>query len=365
MRHLMTATALPVLAMLGSPVLAQTYSNETGSVTFYGQVSPTYLGYDDGDETSSELADNAHSNTRVGFWLERELATSVLKFNFETAVGLPQTSAFSQDSSPDWEWDKTKLRKVDIVWDSLSWGSISFGQGSMASDGVATIDKSGTTMVSTVTTSDTAGSYLFREDGGDLSDIALGDVYSDFDGGRRGRIRYDTPTFGGFRLAAAYGEEILNSGDDSEYYDIGAFYSNDYGSFEVSAGAGYAWKDSDGDTTERYAGSVSVLHGDTGLNGTFALGGDPDGGDYCYIKAGWITDFTPVGSTAFSADYYSGSDFQNDGSSSDAWGLQVTQNFDAHNIEAYAGFASYEFDGDGGVDYQDSSSTLAGLRWRF
>ncbi len=360
-----TGTTLAALTM-ATTAMGQSYSNDTGgSVTFYGQASPAYLQFDDGEKSYGDLVDNTRSNTRVGFLLDQVLGNGQkLVFNFETALGAPGSSSFSQDSDPVWTWEKTDLRKIDLAW-SGTFGTFSIGQGSMASDGIATNDLSGTTMASTVTTADSAGGYLFRLGDGDLSDVTIGNVFSDFDGGRKGRVRYDTPSFNGFTLAASYGQEILAEDDDRDFYDIAAFYQGDAGDMKVRAGLGYAWVEDDGDTSEAYAGSVSVLHGPTGLNGTLAAGGRPDGAHYVYGKAGWIANLTDVGGTAFSADYYSGQDFGTDGSESTQWGVQATQNFDDLNLEAYLGYAAYTFDDDSGADYQDASSVLAGIRWKF
>lgn len=342
-------------------------TNESGGeVTFYGQLSPTYLGFDDGSETDGNIADNTHSNSRVGFNFDQTFGNGQkLRFTFETALGAPQSSAYSQDAAPTWTWEKTDLRKIDLVW-SGDFGAISFGQGSMASDGVAGNDFSKTTMASAVATSDTAGSYFFRLKNGDLSNVALGDVYSDFDGGRKGRIRYDTPERDGLRLAVAYGTDVLKDTGDKTYYDVAVLYENQIKDVEYAAGFGYAWVDQDdADTGESWAGSFSAVHKPTGLNGTFAAGSEKDGGNYGYVKIGWIGDLWSVGYTGFSADYYVGRDFGSDGSESSQWGIQAAQKFDDWNLEAYIGFAEYSFSDKTDDSYKDASSVIGGVRWKF
>lgn len=364
------AAATSVLA-LSVPAHAELkYSNDTGgSALFYGQLSPAYLHVDDGEDTDGNLVDNTRSNSRVGVFLDQELSNGqMLRFNFEAALGAPQSSGFSLDEEPDWDWERTDIRKVELIW-SGDFGKISAGQGSMASDGIATTDNSRTIMASTVTVPDAAGSYDFRLKDGSRSGVTVGSVFTDFDGGRRNRLRYDTPKFGGVSdgggvsLALAYGEEILNRDDDATYYDIGLFYGDTVGDLNLAGGLGYAWKDDD-KVTESYAGSFSLVHTPTGLNGTVAAGGDPDGGSYGYIKLGWIADFWDVGYTAFSADYYSGTDLGGDGSDSTSAGVQVTQKIDSLNMEAYLGYNRLGYDDDT-ANYQDIDVVLTGIRWKF
>jgi hypothetical protein len=190
-------------------------SNDTGgSVTFYGQLSPTFQFFDDGTETYSNLADNANSNSRLGFNFDQDLNGNRFRFTYEAAIGFPQTSEFSQEGDdPFWEWQVTDLRKAEVRYRG-AFGEVYLGQGSMATDGSAGADLFGTTIVGTVTMSDSAGSYQFRDDDTkNLSGIAIGDVFDDFDGSRRFRIRYDTPEFNGFSGAVAYGTNELSEGD--------------------------------------------------------------------------------------------------------------------------------------------------------
>lgn len=367
MIHKATNLALASLLAAGA-ANAQTYSNETGgSVTFYGQLNPSVLSFDDGDDTDTNLVDNTHSNSRVGFHIDQDLANGQkLRFTFETALAAPGSAGFSQGSSPIWDWQRTDIRKVDFAW-SGSFGTVYVGQGSMATDGIASSDLSGTGLASAVATSDTAGSYLFRESDGSLSDIALGDVYGDFDGGRKGRFRYDTPDWNGFTFGASYGTDILDDVGETTYYDVAGYYDNTVGSIQLVAGLGYAWEeDDDGDTSGSWAGSVSGLHEPTGLNATFAVGGDDEDASYYYTKLGWTASLWSVGKTSFSADYYGGSDFINGSSDSTQWGVQAAQTFDDLDLEAYIGYAQYGLEVDGtDVDYADASSVLAGVRWSF
>ena len=288
-----------------------------------------------------------------------------LRFNFETGLGILNTSETNQIDNPDWiDWQKTDIRKLEGVFEG-AWGSIWLGQGSMASDGAAEVDNSGTSLAGYVNLADTAGSYLFR-DGETLSGIDIGDAFKDFDGGRRFRLRYDTPDFAGFTVSAAYGEEVLDSENDNTYYDLAVRYGIANEVIEFDAALAYSWEDDEDDTVEQLIASGSLTHVPTGLNLTLAAGDRQDeGGGYGYIKIGWNGDLLRYGSTAFAVDYYDGSDFVTSGSESASWGAQAVQNFDDWGLEAYLGYRVYSYDDNSEADYQDVSAMLVGARWKF
>lgn len=355
-----------LVASAATPLAAQTFTDDAGrEVTFYGQLNPAFQFFDDGEETFNNLVDNENSNSRLGFTIDTPLFGNDLRFRFETALGLAASDDFSQESEPDGlDWRRTNLRKLELIY-SGDFGAVSAGQGSMATDGSAGADASRTTVVGSVAIPDVAGSFQFRDDAGALSGIEIGDVYDDFDGSRRMRLRYDTPSFSGFSLAAAYGQEVLRDGDDADYYDVAVYYENALGDLELEGSLGYAWKDETGGTEENIVGSATLFHTPTGLNLTVAGGADQnDGGSYGYVKAGYVANFFDFGYTAFAAEYYSGSDFNVDGSESEAWGFLVSQQVEAQSLEVYLGYRNYSYDDDA-ADYQDASSVLAGARWRF
>ncbi|NRA99003.1 MAG: hypothetical protein HRU32_04130 [Rhodobacteraceae bacterium] len=159
---------------------------------------------------------------------------------------------------------------------------------------------SGTTLANKVTRADFAGSFQFRDPSGTLSGIDVGDVFKDLDGSRRARLRYDTPSFSGCTAGAAYGINALSSGN----------------------------------------------------------------GSYVYGNVGYGGSWLSIGDTAFSVDFYRGTDFESSGSSSDSWGVGVTQDFDAQSIEAYLGYIQYGFS-DAAISYADLTSITFGARWRF
>ncbi|WP_371037782.1 MULTISPECIES: porin [unclassified Rhodosalinus] len=358
----------------GTSAGAQTFENDTGgSVRFYGQASPSYLSFDDGEETTGKIVDNSNSNTRFGFAVTQPMSDGDLVFTFETGLGFRQSALLSQSNTPPTlDWRRTALRRLEAAY-TADFGTLAIGQGFMATDNVATLDPSGTALVVSVGVSDAA--FAFREKSGALSDVRVIDAFKEFDGARLFRIRYDTPTYSGFSGAVSYGRNVLAEDDDTDYYDIALRWSGTQGDFALAAAAGYAWEDEgnsrapglkpgDVTTNERYSGSFSLLHTPTGLNLSASAGGDPDGGNYGFVRAGWVYDVTSQGPTALAVSYYGGSDVAEENSSSEGVGFAAMQTFTDLDLDVYLGYREYYYDDDA-ASYQDASSVFLGARFKF
>jgi hypothetical protein len=103
-------------------------------------------------------------------------------------------------------------------------------------------------------------------------------------GGPQSAVRYDSPTWGGFRFETSYGENQGLDGidaSDQDFWDIALFYTADWNSIKVSLAAAYTWIESGistGDTVNLWQVGGSVMHKPSGL-GIYAMGQweNPDG----------------------------------------------------------------------------------------
>ncbi|MDK3074670.1 porin [Sedimentitalea sp. JM2-8] len=373
-RHCHPASGLAPIAglwtlslLLATPALSDAvFENASGgSVRLYGHVNPAFLYFDDGVQTYDNLTDSSHSVSRIGMRLLQPYDIGTFGFWLETNLGAPQSANFSQTGDPGWNWRRTNIRRVDLSLVTANWGSFYAGQGSMATDGVADLDLSNTWLANANSIGDTAGSFQFRTTAGVLSGIAIDDAMPSLNGTRRARIRYDTPSFSGFTVSAAYGEEVLQSNNDDTFYDAALVYQNTFANgTELVGGIGWSRRESPGlpdrdDTT----GALSILL-PSGLNFSFAAGSRNTGGDYAYGKIGFIGDWFSVGTTAFSIDYYDGSDFTVTGASANSFGAGLVQQFDAARVQAYLAYRTYEY-ADATATYLDASSIFFGARWDF
>ncbi len=364
---LKTLSLTAATAVLGSPVLAgPTYESASGGTfTFYGQLNPSFLSVDDGVNDYSDAADNSSSPSRIGFYLRQPFGQNTFQFNFETGLSLRGTSGLSQTNDPNWvDWDRSDLRKVDFSL-SGNFGTLSAGQGSMAGDGIAFSDLSGTDLAATASVEDLASSFELTTTAGALSGIDIGDAFPTFDGARLGRVRYDTVSLNGFTLSTSYGTDVLNVGDEDEAYDVTVRYDNQFGDVKVNGALGVIWNDNATATDTRdTVASFSAMHS-SGFNGAISYGDRDTTGSYGYIKLGYKADLFAIGSTAVSVDYYSGDDLVTAGSESESYGVALVQNIDDANLETYLGYREYSYEDTSATSYNDLNAVIFGARWKF
>lgn len=361
-RSLLRSTVLPLAsaALFITPIAA---AAEDGW-DFYGQLNFGLFSVDDGNISDTFIGDNDNSNTRVGAIYRRGVGNgNKFRFHFQTGVGLRTTSGVTiDDNELETNGSLRNLRKFEAIYETAKYGTFSFGQGSTANDDVTEVDFSGTSVIAYSSVADLGGSLEFQQ-GGVGSNVSIGDTFSSFDGGRRFRVRYDSPTWNGFSFAASAGEEVLTSGNDDSFYDVSASYAKDFGDIKFATSVGYAVVDGGEETIQ---GSVAAIHEPTGLNASFAYGEQLEIGDASsyYLKLGIKRDWLSVGSTAITIDYADGSDFVSAGSDASSYGISAVQRIDAKNLEIYATYRTYEFDAPG-VTTEDIDLAAIGVRFKF
>lgn len=346
------------------PLTFKLYSG--GVLNFYGQLNPAYQSFDDGVVTTRNIVDNGNWNSRVGFTITQPVEEGSVRVRFETGLGLRSSALVWQDFTPEWiEWQRTALRWFEVAGDT-KYGTVSFGQGSTASDGTAGLDDSFTFQAGATDSSDGFGSFRFRDSTGKLTGVTIGQVNNSFDGARRFRARYDTPVVGGVMLSTSYGKNVLVDEDNTDYYDAAGRWIGEIGDFAVRAAVSYQWLDNpDGDDTRRLVGSATVVHTPSGLNLALSAGQQIDGASYVWGRAGWRNEVFTVGATSISVDYYNGRDFITDGAKTENYGVYGVQTFDQQSIDVYAGLRKFTYSDDQGVAYQDAYGVLAGVRFFF
>ncbi len=357
--------SLPIESEVYGP--ATTFTNPNGGeVNFYGQLNLTFQSFDDGEETTSNIVDNGNWNSRLGFTITQPVGENTLRLRFESGLTLRNSSLVSQDRTPAWdEWERTLLRWFEVALDT-TYGTISVGQGATASNGTAGLDDSFTFIAGATDSTDGFASFRFRDDAGDLTDVSIGQVNSALDSLRRFRLRYDTPIYNGFMVSASYGQNVLVSADDNDYYDLAIRWTGDVGDVSIRSAFGYQGIDNpDGDLTERLAGSFTLVHEPTRLNFALSAGNEFDGPNYYWARAGWQTDGLAVGTTSLSIDYYDGNDFLSDGAKTENYGLYAVQEFDDLSLNLYAGLRRFSYSDQLGGSYEDANGVLIGARLYF
>ena len=362
-----TFPAAAALASFAATAPLAAFAQDDGApvVNFYGQLNFGIFSTDDGVRNETYFTDNDNSNSRVGVTYDTALKNGgKFKLQFETALGFKGSGSVTLDDTDlDLDWRRTDLRKFEAVYTTPSAGTFSFGQGSTATDGIAEADFSGTTVVMYSGLPDLAGSVEFNTTAGVGTGVTVGNAFSNLDGARRFRLRYDTPDFNGFSFAASAGEEVLVKNVDTRFYDVGLRYNRDYEAYKVSANIGYGWTDDD---REVVSGSIAFIHTATGLNAALSGGERKEtDADYLYFKLGILRDdLLTIGQTAFSIDWYDGNDFDVTGSDSTSFGIGVVQRIHRYKTELYAGYREYSYETPS-VTTSDIQVAVLGARWKF
>jgi hypothetical protein len=85
-------------------------------------------------------------------------------------------------------------------------------------------------------------------------------------------VRYDSPTWGGFRFETSYGTNAATgpffNANDSDFWDIAVFYTGDWNSIKLSAAAAYTWIETGintGTETDLFQVGASIYHKPSGL----------------------------------------------------------------------------------------------------
>lgn len=266
------------------------------------------------------------------------------------------------------------LRHADLFLNSHRMGTFTLGHGSTASDGTAEMDLSGTKVVAYSPVDYMAGGqywydpdvpwYTVDEQSGEeiFTGRQISQTIANMDGlSRRDRVRYDTPSLGGFTLAA--------SAIEAGAVDVAARYERRFGNSKLAAAVAWA---SPGDLKsweDQFDGSVSYLHS-SGFNLTLAGGlqnFDIEGRDdpnYWYGKVGYRAHFFAPGESAFSVDYGIWNDLHKNSDEAKSLGVAYVQGVKDWGTEFYLAYRLYQLDSIN-RDYDAINAVMAGARLKF
>ena len=344
------------------------FGDKHGYVLLYGQINKGLLVYDDGRSSLGYFpVDNDSSSTRAGIKFFSQFDESwSFGGNVEGEWEPYSTGYVNQLTRGEVDWDAALLRKAEVYLNNEAFGRLWLGQGSMASDGTAEADLSGTSLTGYSSVADIAGSQFYRLKDGMLSGIQVAGAFKNLDGvGRKLRARYDTPDVHGLVLGISVGQQVVPERTDVTVWDIAAKYNNTHGDYQISSGLAYSRPGGSSDGI--IDGSVSTLHVPSGLSLTFASAiefrSDRDL-RYFYGKLGYQTSYFEAGRTALSIDAYHGDHINTAGSKSDSIGVQAVQSFDYWKTDLYFGVRSYRYDDNAG-DYKNGLAAITGVRLKF
>jgi biotin carboxyl carrier protein len=340
-----------------------TSGEERVKITLAGMVNRAIFVVDDGDNTDAYFVDNDNAESRINL-VGTAKATDDLTIGSRIELTIaPNKSGNVNQTTEDQDIDNIfDQRWVEVSLDSKRFGKFSLGKGNTASMNTAAADLSGTMVIAYATISDSAGGMLFREkDSDNLTNVRIVDAFNNWDGlNRRNRLRYDTPTVHGFRLATS----IISD----QRYDGALYWGGQGYGFKAIGSAAFADPNQD-NTDLQFDGSFSILHEDTGLNLTLSAGKqerDNQSDPYnLYAKVGWMKRFFSSGVTAFAVDYTRSMNFPTVDDVGYSVGAAVVQPFDKFGTEIYGSYRLHSLDRDVEPDVHDINLFAIGTRVKF
>ena len=418
--------------------------NRKVSLTVYGQVNEAILFWDDGEDSNAYIVDNNVSRTRFGFRGEAAINSDLTAgYLLEIGVRFASSSGRNQlATGAGGDSNTFDIRHSAWYLQSKRLGSIWLGETSTATDGITEINLANTGVVAGNDPGNWVGGFIHRsKSGGLLATYTNGKVdksltWSDTrpywnwnagEGDRRNVIKYVTPTFAGFSVSAAWGED--------DFWDVALRYAGEFNGVRVAAGIGYQKltdfnQTADGSNgcanlglADRYLAhpdvdchavgmSASIMHMPTGLfvSGSYgwveddnrqalfdaALNPDIDVDDrdkHWYVVAGIEKNFFGIGNTTIYGEYFRGeagaaivsgssgtglpktvSGLYITDSEVDIWGFGLVQTIDAAAMDLYVGYRNFSPDvrtydsktrRHGKLDLEDFQAVMAGALIKF
>ena len=341
---------------LGGQVRAQSQELE---VKLSGHINRAIMRADDGVQSGVFHVDNENSSTRFRLSGSAPITPGLkagLLWEMEFQSNASDTVNFVNRES------KAVLeeRHIDLFFEHR-FGKLSLGQGNGAADNGVQVDLSGTAVAHYANVPNVGGAFTFRTPAGGVGPtIAQTISDQDFEG-RYDRLRYDTPPFRGFRIAASHG--IKDSRDVAE---VALWYAGDFGSIgQLAAALGHSSQDAataPGSIKDKFAGgSVSWLH-PSGFNATFATSERDVAagrkGKFNYFKAGYR-----FGKHALSGDYAISEDQAAAGDQGKVMGVAYVYT-PINWVEIYAAYKRHNLNRTATL-FEDIDIVLVGTRVKF
>ena len=351
-----------------TPIKVVTSGSRKIKLSISGHVNQAINIANDGNRTKAYFVDNDVTNSRIRF-------VGTGKVTPETTIGVIAELGISPNNSSDVSQnnetssDAINMRKAEVYVRNNTYGQLRLGRGQAAADDTAEHGLSlvnGPIMSSAI--ADIAGGLQFT-DGTSLSDISVGSAFSNFDGNRQNRLRYDSPTFGpGFQLSGSVGAD--------QRYDAAITWGGDYGDWTgvtvgpfTTLGALSIREPNVSNVNWRLAGSWSMLHKATGIS-LMAAGGmdNVKTGDTpynIYGKLGWDTKFFSFGPTGFGADFTYSENVSASGDQGTSVGLAAVQVVKDFNTELYTQYRIFDLDRSGSANVEKIHVGTVGARVKF
>ena len=358
------AVAAPVIS---SPAEAGLANGNDNGVVISGALNRSLMYADNGKANDWSNVDGGTDNSRLRILVSGKLTDSI-KVGGVWEANLPISSAQGTVSNQGTDSGATttadaafSFRKTEVTFTHATMGKLSIGQSSTASDNKPSLD--GTTNNNAGITHG-GGMMVFDKTANANTAVTAGAAFSSYFGGRKDRVRYDTPSIMGFKGSVSMG--------DDAFWDTGLTYGATYGDIQIAAAAQYASLGSD-TPANQYGVGLALKHS-SGLSAGAHWGEEGGGsnaanginGHSWGVEAGYATSaISNLGSTAFSVIYTAADATLADDFEAETVSFHVKQSMPA-GVAVYASYENASFeDNNAGTALEDLSVFLVGTKLSF
>ena len=359
------AVSAPVVS---SPAEAGLANGNDNGVIISGTLARSLQYVDNGSANAWVHTDGSTDNSRLRILVSGQLTESI-KVGGTWEANLPLTNASSATNSTGTTEGTVAaggssafaLRVTDIKFTHATMGSLTIGRGSTASDNKKSLDS---TMNNNAGMSSGGKMLVYDKTALAATAVTAGDQFDSYFGGKSDRLRYDTPSIGGFVASASIA--------GGNFWDAGLTYGATYGDVAVAASAQIRHT---GATTEsETAGASIALKHASGLSAGFHAGKEYGRGNAATavegeswgVEAGYTTSaMSNLGATSFNVVYTEADETILDLYEAETVSFHLKQQMPA-GIDVIASYEVASFDdGDAGTSLDDVSVFLLGTRLSF
>jgi len=234
------------------------------------------------------------------------------------------------------------FRKTEIKFTHSTMGSLYIGQGSVSADNKPSMDG---TVSNNAGMSHGGGVAIYDKTANAQTANIGGKQFSSYFGGRKDRIRYDTPSVAGFKISASFA--------DNDYYDTALNYGASFGDLNLGVGVQFAHLGGTGSPAENYGAGVAMKHasglsgcahyGKESGSGPTTAGGEINGSSWG-VEAGYTTAaISNLGATSVNVIYTEADDTTAKDFEAESIQVHFRQKMPA-GVEAYAAYEVASFD---------------------
>jgi hypothetical protein len=329
-----------------------------------GQINRAIQIADNGVNSEVRHVTNTNSQNKLRFSGTGKLSDD-LKIQAYAELGNNDTGTSSQSVSDAEVGNNTGFattRFMELRISSKSMGKLYLGHGSNGSDGVV-----GAGNLSGLGVAMSGGMdedlHFADEDFVTSAGAAVGRVdafNNEFDGTRQDRIRYDTPSFGGFKVSMSH------ANDDEINYALR--YGGNFNGVKVKAAIGKSENDGNVNENDETSGSIGVLL-PMGLNVQYAFGEKSRDGridpSAQYIRVGYRIKNADMGETRVGVSMHTVDDGAADGDEYQTLNFAVVQVIEPLGAELYGAYSNVSLDRTATANIEDIDIITVGLRVNF